>query len=144
MAATDDLPVQDGLTIPAAELEVAVSRSSGPGGQHVNTTESRVQLRWRVLESAVLHAAQKERLARKLAGRISSEGVLTVACDTHRSQHRNREEARERLASLVRQALRRPKRRHLTRMPRAAKERRLQQKKRRAELKKQRKNPRQD
>jgi ribosome-associated protein len=144
MAPTDDLLVQDGLVIPAAELEVAVSRSSGPGGQHVNTTDSRVQLRWNVLESAVLTEAQRERLARKLAARISGEGVLTVACDTHRSQHRNREEARGRLAELVREGLRQPKPRRRTRLPRAAKERRLEQKRKRAEIKRRRRNPRED
>ncbi len=141
MAAGDDLLVKDGLIIPAAELTVTVSRSSGPGGQHVNTTDSRVQLRWNVLETAVLDDAQKDRLARKLASRLSGEGVLTVACETHRSQHRNREEARERLAALIRESLHRPKPRRRTRVPRAAKEKRLDQKRRQSQTKRGRRKP---
>ena len=141
MATGDDLFVQDGLTIPAVELTVTVSRSSGPGGQHVNTTDSRVQLRWNVLESGVIDEAQKERLARKLASRLSSEGALTVACETHRSQHRNREEARERLVDLVRRALHQPRPRRRTRVPRAAKEKRLEQKRRQAQIKRGRRKP---
>ncbi|HOX25350.1 MAG TPA: alternative ribosome rescue aminoacyl-tRNA hydrolase ArfB [Candidatus Krumholzibacteria bacterium] len=138
MAPQGDLAVEPGLTIPAAELQVVASRSSGPGGQHVNTTETRVQLRWNVLESQVLAEEQKERLARRLAARLSAEGVLTVACDTHRSQRRNRDEARERLAALVRASLHTPRPRRPTQVPRAAREARLERKRRQAAVKRRR------
>lgn len=139
--AGDDLFVQDDLTIPAAELQLSTSRASGPGGQHVNTADTRVQLRWNVLESAVLNAGQRDRLARKLASRLSSEGVLMVVCATHRSQHRNREEARERLVDLVREALVKPKPRRRTRIPRGSKEKRLEGKRRTAQTKHRRRKP---
>lgn len=141
MAPPDDLAVQPGLVIPAGELEVVVSRSSGPGGQHVNTTETRVQLRWNVFASGVLDEETKERLARRLATRLSTDGVLTMACDTHRSQRRNREEARERLAALVRAALVKPRPRRPTQATRAAREARLERKRRQAAVKRQRRRP---
>jgi ribosome-associated protein len=144
MAPADDLPVQDGLIIPGAELAVQVSRASGPGGQHVNTTDTRVQLRWSVADSAVLTEAQRAQLQRKLGSRLSADGILTVACDTHRSQRRNREEARERLAALVREGLRRPRPRRRTSVPRAQRAKRLEDKRRQAAVKRQRKKPRED
>ncbi len=142
--AGDDLHVRYDLIIPAAELQISTSRSSGPGGQHVNTTDSRVQLRWSVAESGVLNEAQRSRLLAKLAARLSSDGVLLVASETHRSQHRNREEARERLAAIVREALVVPKPRRRTRVPRAAKEKRLESKRRTSETKRRRKRPSED
>jgi ribosome-associated protein len=144
VAGADDLAVQDDLVIPGRELDVAVSRSSGPGGQHVNTTDTRVQLRWDIASSGVLDEVRRERLLTKLASRLSGEGVLTVACDTHRSQMRNREEARARLAALVRAALVVPQRRRRTRRPRGAEERRLDRKRRRADVKRQRRRPADD
>ncbi len=144
MAGHDDLPVQPGLSIPAEELDVTVSRSSGPGGQHVNTTDSRVQLRWNVLESQALTEVQREMLARKLAARLTRDGSVIVACETHRSQHRNREEARERLAALVRDGLHRPKARRKTRPTRGSREDRLKGKRQRSEIKKRRQRPQED
>ena len=144
MAGAEDLVVQDDLVIPGRELDTAVSRSSGPGGQHVNTTDTRVQLRWDIATSGALDEVRRERLLTKLASRLSGDGVLTVACDTHRSQLRNREEARQRLAALVRAALVVPRRRRRTRRPRGAEERRLDRKRRRADVKRQRRRPADD
>jgi ribosome-associated protein len=142
--AAQDLPVTDQLVIPAAELTVTVSRSGGPGGQHVNTTDTRVQLRWNPAASGALTEEQRARLLQKLAGRLTADGDLLVACDTHRSQHRNREEARARLAATVREALHRPRPRRRTRIPRAARQKRLQRKKRRGEVKRLRRDPTRD
>jgi ribosome-associated protein len=139
--APDDLPIEDDLVIPGGELTVSVSRSSGPGGQHVNTSDTRVQLRWNVLESTALDEVRRGRLLQKLAPRLTVDGDLLVTSDTHRSQHRNREEARARLADIVRQALQRPRPRRRTQAPRAARQKRLEQKKRRADVKRQRRDP---
>jgi ribosome-associated protein len=141
MATSDDLPIKRGLAIPGDELSVTTSRASGPGGQHVNTTESRVQLRWNVPGSRALSEAQRARLRDALASRLTSDGDLVVACASERSQHRNRELARERLAALVRRALtpRRPRKR--TNVPRGEKARRREQKRRRGRVKKLRKPP---
>ncbi|HJN74655.1 MAG TPA: alternative ribosome rescue aminoacyl-tRNA hydrolase ArfB [Myxococcota bacterium] len=139
-----DLPIDDTLVIPGAELRVLTSRSGGPGGQGVNTTNSRVQLQWRVQGSSALDEAQQARLLRNLASRIRAGGLLQVAVQSERSQHRNRQLARERLAELVREALViRPKRKK-RRISRGAKQRRLQAKRARSERKASRKRVRED
>jgi ribosome-associated protein len=138
---TDDLVINDQLTIPAGELEITASRSSGPGGQHVNKADTRIQVRWNVTGSAVLSDAQRGRLQRNLASRLTEQGDLLLACDTHRSQRRNREEALQRLAALVREALIPPKPRKKTRPSRAAAEKRLQEKKHRGQVKRSRGKP---
>ncbi len=138
---TENLRIDDRLVIPEAELDLRTSRSRGPGGQHVNKAETRVELRWNVRESAVLSEGQRARILRALAGRINRDGELIVTAETHRSQHRNREEAAGRLRELVARALVRRPRRLPTRRPRAAHERRLRDKRRRAELKRQRRDP---
>ncbi|MCB9529713.1 MAG: alternative ribosome rescue aminoacyl-tRNA hydrolase ArfB [bacterium] len=138
---TDDLPIPGGPTIPAAELSWSASRASGPGGQHVNKTSSRVTLAWSVAESAVLDEAQRARLLEKLAGRLTQGGVLQVHAEDARSQLRNREIAAARLAELVAAALRRPKARRPTRPSRGVKERRLKSKKARSDVKANRKSP---
>lgn len=99
-----DLDVGAGLVIPAGELGWRFSRSSGPGGQHVNTSDSRVELLWNMASSAVFTDEQKERLAAKLSRRLAG-GVLTVTASEQRSQLRNREIAMEKLAALVAEAL---------------------------------------
>lgn len=137
----DDIPISGGPTIPAAELSWTASRASGPGGQHVNKTSSRITLEWSIRDSAVLDRAQRARLLQKLASRITTDGVLQVHADDNRSQIRNRELAAERLAALVANALRRPKKRRPTRPSRRARERRLQAKKRHGQKKARRSKP---
>ena len=129
------------LTIDEAELEVLTTTSRGPGGQHVNRSETRVVLRWNVLESASLTDEQRSRLVQKLASRISREGVLQVAAEDHRSQTRNRDLARERLAELVADALKRERPRKPTRPTRASQQRRVDDKKKRGSIKEKRRKP---
>ena len=137
----DDLIINDQLTIPAQELEITASRSSGPGGQHVNKTDTRIQVRWNVNESASLNGLQRGRLQRNLATRLTEASDLLLVSDTHRSQRRNREDALQRLAALVREALIPPKPRKKTRPSKASREKRLQEKKQRSQVKKGRGKP---
>ena len=130
-----DLAIDDRITIPGAELWVVTSRSGGPGGQHVQTSDTRVQLHWCVATSGVLDEEQRARLLSRLSTRINTEGVLQVAAQDARSQQANRELARGRLAVLVGRALVVPKPRRPTRPSRAAKERRLGEKKARGKVK---------
>lgn len=135
------LRVDSGLTIPESELSWRFSRSSGPGGQGVNTADSRVELVWDVAASAVLSTAQRERLLDRLSGRIA-DGVLTIAASEHRAQVRNREAARLRLADLVADALRPPAPpRRPTRPTLGSSRRRLEAKKRRTDVKRLRRPP---
>lgn len=127
------------LSIPRSELDFQASRSGGPGGQHANTTASRIQLRWNVDGSPSLSDRRRQLIRSRLGNRIDSSGILQISVDTHRSQHRNREEAVERFAELVRDALRPRKKRKKTRRTRASNERRLEKKKRRGRKKKLRK-----
>lgn len=127
------------LSIPRSELEFQTSRSGGPGGQHANTTASRVQLRWNVLDSPTLTDRRRQLIRARLANRIDTQGVLQITVDTHRSQHRNRDEAVDRFATLVREALQPRKKRKKTRPTRASNERRLEKKKRRSRKKQLRK-----
>jgi ribosome-associated protein len=130
-----------GLVIPDVELVERFSRSSGPGGQSVNTTDSRVELSWDVGASAVLTDAQRQRLYERLGGRLS-DGVLTIAAAEHRSQLLNRNAARARLQHLVATALEPPAPpRRATRPSRAAKARRVEAKRRRGEVKAGRRRP---
>jgi ribosome-associated protein len=115
--------------IPPAELTARATRSSGAGGQHVNKTSSRIQMSWDVGASAALDDSQRERIRRKLASRLTDDGVLTVTASDTRSQHRNREIAEERINEIVRKALAVPKKRKATRPTRAAREARLVAKK---------------
>ncbi|HEU4336391.1 MAG TPA: alternative ribosome rescue aminoacyl-tRNA hydrolase ArfB [Nocardioides sp.] len=121
----------EGLVLPSAELEERFSKSPGPGGQSVNTTDSRVELEVDLASSSALTEAQRARaLLRWPSGRV------TVAASEHRSQHRNRVAARERLSDLLREALAPPPPpRRATRPTRGSKERRLQAKKERAQTK---------
>lgn len=135
------LRVDSGLTIPESELSWRFSRSSGPGGQGVNTADSRVELVWDAAGSAVLSPAQRERLLERLGGRLV-DGKLTIAASEHRAQLRNREAARARLAEIVADALRPPSApRRPTKPSRGAKERRLDAKKRRTDIKRLRRPP---
>jgi ribosome-associated protein len=131
-----DLPVTSGLVISSAELEEAASRSGGPGGQHVNKASTRVTLRWNVPASGSLTPAQRSRLRRRLAARLTKAGDLVVHARKHRSRSRNRSLARERLAEIVCEALATRRPRVATRPSRASRTRRLESKRRRSSLKK--------
>ncbi|WP_433391159.1 alternative ribosome rescue aminoacyl-tRNA hydrolase ArfB [Micromonospora sp. KLBMP9576] len=134
----DGLRVTDRWTVPAAELRERFSRSSGPGGQGVNTTDSRVELSYDLAASPGVPEPVRERALQRLAGRLV-DGVLTVTASEHRAQLANREAARERLAALLREAAAPPPPpRRPTRPSRGAKERRLADKKRRSQRKRDR------
>jgi ribosome-associated protein len=133
-----DLPVAGGVVVPAAAIGWRFSRSSGPGGQGVNTADSRVELSVAPLELPGLTDAQRARLADRLAPRLV-DGVLTIAASEHRAQLRNRQAARERLAAVLRAALAPPPpSRRRTKPTRGSQERRIQAKKQRGELKRNR------
>jgi ribosome-associated protein len=132
------LVINDEVQIPLSELVFTASRSSGPGGQHVNTTDTRIQVRWNVPRSAALNEPQKALVTKNLASRLTEDGDLILACDTHRSQRRNREEVLRRLAALVREALVPPKPRKKTKPTVASREKRLKEKRRRSRTKKDR------
>jgi len=135
------LRVNAALTIPDSELSWRFSRSSGPGGQGVNTADSRAELVWDVANSAVLSAPQRERLLARLDTRLV-DGALTISASEHRAQLRNRDAARERLVVLVADALRPPAPpRRATKPSRGAKERRLAAKKQRTDVKRLRRPP---
>ena len=135
---SDDLRVNGWLAIPAAELHERFSRSSGPGGQSVNTADSRVELSFDVERSRTLPEWARARITERLAGRLTG-GVLTVAASEQRSQLANRQAARARLAGLIRDAIAPPQRPRIpTRPGRAANERRLQTKRNRAAIKRSR------
>ena len=142
MPATDDpsgdLPVAGSVVVPAAALSWRFSRSSGPGGQGVNTADSRVELSLAPLDLPGLSEVQRARLAARLGSRLT-DGVLTIAASEHRQQLRNRQAARERLAAVLRAALAPPApARRRTKPTRGSQERRIQAKKQRSQLKKQR------
>ena len=141
MALTDDLRVTSALVVPSGELTWRFSRSSGPGGQGVNTTDSRVELSYDVGSSAVLTPAQRERLTGRLGGRLA-DGVVTVVAEEHRSQLRNREAAMARMGALLREALAPPPPpRRATRPTRGSQQRRLDAKTRRGQTKRMRRPP---
>jgi ribosome-associated protein len=134
-----DLFVQEGIIIPAHELEITASRAGGPGGQHVNKTSSRITVRWNVRSTGALDEAQKERVVRKLESELTSEGDILVHASSSRSQLANKRDALEELARKLRKALFVPKKRTKTQVSAGAKEKRLQKKSRRGEIKKMRK-----
>ena len=138
---TGDLRLADGTTIPAGELELSFARSGGPGGQHVNTSATKVELRFDVAGSPSLTAEQKRRIATALGGRLTAEGVLVLHASEHRSQARNREAALARLHTLLSSALRPPRPRRPTRVPGASRRARLESKRLRSERKRLRRPP---
>ncbi|MEO5511930.1 MAG: alternative ribosome rescue aminoacyl-tRNA hydrolase ArfB, partial [Longimicrobiales bacterium] len=121
---TDDtaIRINDTLSIPRSEIEYRATRSGGPGGQHVNTSSTRIELTWNVASSTTLTNDERTRLLVKLATRIDSSGVLRLVSAGSRSQHQNKEEVTERFAVVIERALRIPKQRKRTKVPKGVKE----------------------
>lgn len=132
------LPVSRQVRIPESELEERFMRAGGPGGQHVNRTESAVELRFDVAHSPSLPEPARTRLLARRDRRLTEGGMLVIQARRYRDQARNRDDARERLVKLLRDALTPPKRRIATRPTRASKERRIEGKNRRGKLKRSR------
>lgn len=133
-----DLFIQDTITIPAHELDIRASRAGGPGGQHVNKTESKISVHWNVLTTTALPEELKIIVVQNLQSRLTHEGELIVHASNSRSQHHNREEALKHLADIVRKALYVPKARKKTAIPHSIQQTRLQHKKERSSIKKMR------
>jgi ribosome-associated protein len=138
------LEITPTLLLPLAELEYRATRSGGPGGQHVNTSATRIEVWWDVRRSPALTDEQRARLEQRLATRLDGEGRLRVVASASRSQLRNREAATERLRDLVAGALAVRKLRKRTRPTRAAKAARLEEKRRRSVVKRDRRPPPRD
>lgn len=132
------IQVTETITIDDDELEESFIRASGPGGQNVNRVATAVELRFDVDASPGLSAGVRARLKRLAGNRMTNNGVLVIKAERFRSQERNREDARERLIALIRQAAVEPRPRIRTRPSKAAKERRLRNKKERSETKQRR------
>ena len=139
-----DIVITPALTIPRAELQFRASRAGGPGGQHVNTSSTRVELLWDLSHSTVVSDEQRGRLLTKLAARLDAAGMVRVVASDRRSQSQNRDAAAERLAVLVRQALVVPRKRRPTRPTRASREQRLADKRKRGEQKRDRRRDNHD
>ena len=131
-----DLPVKNGIVIPAHELEITTSRSSGPGGQYVNKTDSRITVRWNVNQTHALSEEQKARVLQNLQAQLTTQGDLMVSNSASRSQQQNKEDALENLAQQIRKALYVPKKRMATRISKTKKEAYVQDKRRHGGVKK--------
>jgi ribosome-associated protein len=138
MARDGMLALSESLAIPRTELVYRASRAGGAGGQHVNTSSTRIELLWNVPATSALDEAQRTRVAEKLASRLDGDGWLRVVSSARRSQGQNREAAEERLVALVRAALVERRKRKATKPSRGAREARLAEKKKRGDTKRQR------
>jgi ribosome-associated protein len=141
MADDNVLQITSGLSLPLSELEYQASRSGGPGGQHVNTSSTRIEVWWDVAGSPTLTPEQRAQLLERLRTRLDSTGRLRLVSSGSRSQLRNREDVTARLQSVVAAALAVRKKRKPTRPSRAAKAARLEAKRRRAATKQRRRSP---
>lgn len=135
------IKISDTLSVPYRELTFTASRSSGPGGQNVNKVNTRITLRFDVINSLSLSDHQKELIRNRLQTRINKEGILRVISQKHRTQASNRDAAIERFASLLRESLQEGLPRRETKIPQSAKERRLDEKKHRSRIKERRSKP---
>ncbi|HMA01892.1 MAG: alternative ribosome rescue aminoacyl-tRNA hydrolase ArfB [Gemmatimonas sp.] len=135
---SEELEVTERVAIPRDELTIRASRSGGAGGQHVNTSSTRIELLWNAAQSRALPDDVREHVLQRLRTRTNADGFIRIVSSEHRSQLRNREAAEERLVKLVRGALAIPRQRRKTAPTRASKEARLEAKKRRSEIKKRR------
>jgi ribosome-associated protein len=134
----DAVRVTETVSIPRSELVVRATRSGGPGGQHVNTSSTRIEIVWSLSQTRALTDEERSRALARLGSRVSDEGTVRVVASDSRSQRQNRERAEARLADLVRRALIVPKARKRTRTPRRAVEARLEAKKRQRKRKRDR------
>jgi ribosome-associated protein len=135
---TTILNVVPGLSIPRSEIQYRATRAGGAGGQHVNTSSTRIELLWDLNRSTAVSDEQRERIRTKLAARLDSDGMVRVVASDRRSQGQNKQSADERLVELVKHALHVAKKRRATKPTRAAKERRLSEKKKHSDKKRER------
>jgi ribosome-associated protein len=133
-----DIVVTPRVIIPAGELAIAFARAGGPGGQNVNKVASKVELRWNPTTSSALDDEQRAWLVQRLRSRLTTDGTLIVTSTATRDQVRNRDDASDKLAQIVRAALDRPTPRRATRPSRAAKRRRLADKRHQSDMKRSR------
>ena len=140
MAKDGAVQLSETLAIPRTELVYKASRAGGAGGQHVNTSSTRIELLWNVARSTVLDDERRARISARLVTRIDGEGWLRAVASSRRSQQQNREAAEARLAELVRGALVVQKRRRPTKPTRASKEKRIGDKRKRSETKRMRRD----
>jgi ribosome-associated protein len=141
----DGIEVNASVFIPRAELTERATRSGGPGGQHVNTSSTRIELVWNIDRTTVLDDETRARVRSRLGTRVDSEGNVRIVASDSRSQRRNRDEAEARLAALLRRALIVPKARRKTRPTAASVTKRLDEKRRRSHLKaERRRRPQED
>jgi ribosome-associated protein len=135
------IPVTSSIALDERDIEERFIRAAGPGGQNVNKVSSAVELRFQVNGASALPEDVRERLATLAGRRLTQEGVIVIRADQHRTQDRNRADALARLVELVERATHRPKPRHKTRVPKAERQRRLDHKARRGNVKAQRARP---
>ena len=139
--AGDQLLVNDSVSIPLAEFDFEYIRSSGPGGQNVNKTSTKVRLRWNVVDSPSIDEGLLQRIQQNYRSRITGEGEFLVTSQKTRDRETNRADCLEKLAEMIRQVATPPKKRRPTRPTRGSKERRLQNKKQRSQRKEMRRPP---
>ncbi len=140
----DVLIVNAHVRIPRTELDVRATRSGGPGGQHVNTSSTKIELRWQPASSVALSEVQRERLLTNLAGKLDTDGWLRLTASEHRSQLQNRDAAEARLVAMIKGALVVPKVRRATKPTYTSKVKRLESKSQRSAVKANRRRPTRD